>query len=236
MSSSGEGSPRQLYKRRRRYENRLQSAVNDQRNDQRRQRRRMSARSNERNDQRNYQQRQRRRIARGHDAQGRIQYLNIGGKTDIDTLQAADLPSVYKLSEDYTADKVCGHCGAMGYHSELVSTGRRGSQPNFGKLCCHGGKVNLILFPQPPDSLKNLIDGTDDDSSFFLKNIRKFNSGMAMASFQFTDTTVGGNKSMIRIQGQVYHCVGPMRNAAVNSTNFIQTYFLDPEQQAMVRG
>ena len=60
----------------------------------------MNVRKNQRND----QQRQRRRIARGHDVQGRIQYLNIAGKTDIDTLQAADLPSVYKLSEDYTVD------------------------------------------------------------------------------------------------------------------------------------
>mmetsp|Transcript_3633 Transcript_3633/g.6735 ORF Transcript_3633/g.6735 Transcript_3633/m.6735 type:complete len:111 (-) Transcript_3633:56-388(-) len=97
---------------------RYRTARNNERNDQQCQRRRMSAEQEEyeryrtdlinaRSNQRNDQRRQRRRITRGHDAQERIQYLNIAGKTDIDTLQATDLPSVYKLSEDYTADEVC---------------------------------------------------------------------------------------------------------------------------------
>ena len=102
---------------------------------------------------------------------------------------------------------------------------------NFGDMCCRIGEVKIKKLPPIPPRLQELFDPTNDDAKFFLQNIRKVNSGMSMASFQFSDMSLKG-PGMIRIQGQVQRNIGSLINRRPSQARNIQTYFLDAHLQA----
>ena len=54
--------------------------------------------------------------------------------------------------------------------------------------CCHNGKVSLQALGECPDDLKDLYLGSNVRSRNFQENIRKYNSAMAFASFDFLYT------------------------------------------------
>ena len=150
------------------------------------------------------------------------------GTKDIDDLQPEDLPQEFSLGP---MDVVCVHCSALGFKSEKTF----GREVCFGQLCCCSGKISLPHFPNPLTRLNDLIHGRNADSAFFLKNIRKFNSGMAMATLQMNEINPANGASMICIQGEVVRRVGPVNAANLESTLGIQTHWLDIEAEANTR-
>ena len=102
----------------------------------------------------------------------------------------------------------CKHCKALGFKSENKGTQR---EPHFGELCCNKGQIMLAPIPSFPEPLMQLLNGTTDEDKHFQKNIRKFNSGMAMTSLQMNNRTVTtGGPGAFKIQGLLYRRIGPM--------------------------
>ena len=77
----------------------------------------------------------------------------------------------------------CFYCGAFGWKLE-----NKGSvcNPRFGRLCCQKNRILLPPFQRLPDGLKAFFETTSImlPKKFFLKNIRQFDLGLAMASLQ----------------------------------------------------
>ena len=127
----------------------------------------------------------------------------------------------------------CKHCKALGFKSENKGTQR---EPHFGKLCCNKGQIMLAPIPSFPEPLMQLLNGTTDEDKHFQKNIRKFNSGMAMASLQMNNKTVTtGGPGAFKIQGLLHRRIGPMLAQEGQPPSFLQIYFLDSEEQATRR-
>ena len=104
-------------------------------------------------------------------------------------------------------------------------------------MCCHGGKVILDAFPLSPPFLMQLLDGTDDRSVHFIKNIRPYNNLFQMTSFGHMDASVMGWNPSVCIQGQVYHLIGSLLPQPESEPNFLQVFFLDSiSEQANIRG
>ena len=152
--------------------------------------------------------------------------LNKAIGNNIDELSEDQLPETFEL---LSMTVKCFFCGALGFKSEVIKTTK--GEHHFGDMCCRKGEVKVPKRPKIPKQLQDLFKSEDDDSKFFLKNIRKFNSGMSMASFQFSDMSLPG-PGMIRIQGQVQRNIGPLINNRQNQARNIQTYFLDEHLQA----
>ncbi len=148
------------------------------------------------------------------------------GLADIDELDQKMLPDTLELSSMTTT---CYFCGALGFQSEanITSDGRY----HFGSMCCKKGEIKIRPPPPVPTPIQELFDPKNDTAKFFLPNIRKFNSGMSMASFQFSDMTMPG-AAMIRIQGQVQRHIGSLISRRQSQARNIQTYFLDEHLQA----
>ena len=74
---------------------------------------------------------------------------------------------------------ICSACGAKLFKSEL----NKNEKHVVGyKFCCDKGKIKLPPFGPLPREISDLISGKDEDSEFFLKNIRKFNAAFAFSS------------------------------------------------------
>ena len=99
------------------------------------------------------------------------------------------------------------------YRSDGFKSENKGSSthPHLGKLCYLQGKINLPHFPELPPTLNALLTENNHDSVKFRKNIRKFNSGMAMASHIVDERTIRtGAPGAYTTKGMVYHKLGPM--------------------------
>jgi ATPase subunit of ABC transporter with duplicated ATPase domains len=100
----------------------------------------------------------------------------------------------------------CSYCKAMGFNCENKGTL---SNPHFGRTCCNKGHIILKQFPVLPQKLLDLLNNNDVLSQYYQKHIRKFNSAMAMASFQAPhEVKPRGEPSSFKIQGQVYRRMG----------------------------
>ena len=148
------------------------------------------------------------------------------GFADIDELHEENLPDTFDLS---SMTVKCHFCGALGFQSEVKITSD--GLYNFGAMCCKKGEIKIRKLPPIPPQLQELFDPINKDAKFFLPNIRKFNSGMSMASFQCSDVSLKG-PGMIRIQGQVQRNIGSLINRRKGQARNIQTYFLDAHLQA----
>ena len=148
------------------------------------------------------------------------------GLADIDELNEENLPNTLELSKMTVK---CHFCGALGFQSEVNITSD--GLYNFGTLCCNKGEIKIRKLPPIAPHLQELFDPRNQDAKYFLPNIRKFNSGMSMASFQCSDVSLKG-PGMIRIQGQVQRNIGSLINRRKGQARNIQTYFLDAHLQA----
>ena len=129
-------------------------------------------------------------------------------------------------------DRICPHCQSFMWLGER--TGGSSTQPQFG-ICCLSGKIIIPAVPDPLAILMGLNTNNDVQSKQFRKNIRKFNSGMAMASMKTNDATLAGGLASYRIQGVVYRMIGPPRNSDDQQPACLQTHFFDTEEQVRLR-
>eukprot|EP00106_Octopus_bimaculoides_P009294 XP_014776736.1 PREDICTED: uncharacterized protein LOC106873752 [Octopus bimaculoides] len=98
-------------------------------------------------------------------------------------------------------------------------------------MCCSGGKVKLPALEDPPQPLQELLLGTTTDSRHFLHNIRKYNYAFQMTSFGANIIRKDGFMPTFKVQGQVYHRIGPLQCDTIQEPQFLQLYFVCSYQE-----
>ncbi|KAF2350022.1 hypothetical protein FHG87_019223 [Trinorchestia longiramus] len=74
------------------------------------------------------------------------------------------------------------------------------------KNCCHNGKVSVPALQPYPEALRDLLQGNDQKSTSFRKNIKNYNCVFSFASFGVKlCVPPGRGLNCFRIQGQTYH-------------------------------
>ncbi|UJR12978.1 hypothetical protein I4U23_000004 [Adineta vaga] len=115
---------------------------------------------------------------------------------------------------------VCPYCNAHKWPAET-----RG-------MCCSGGKVKLPELHPPPEPLESLMSGTTPESKHFLDNIRKYNCCFQMTSFGMSGKVSDSDfMPTFRVQGQVYHRVGPLLPLSNREHQFLQIYFMGDDRK-----
>ena len=123
----------------------------------------------------------------------------------------------YEYSQDKAVDigamsEVCHKCRAKKWKEETDG------------LCCSNGKVLVPLLNEPPQPLGTLLLGANPESKHFLKGIRAYNSSFQMASFGANIVTEGSFMPTFKVQGQVYHRIGPLQPQPNEEPQFLQIY------------
>ena len=111
----------------------------------------------------------------------------------------------------------CNHCGALKFRNERFN-------------CCNNGKVVLTQLQPYPERLKNLIQGENQESVEFRRNIRNYNCAFSFASFGVKLALPHGRGPYcFRIQGQTYHNTTPLY-PTVNPPQYGQLYIIDANE------
>ena len=121
-----------------------------------------------------------------------------------------DIDTVYYLGQ---MNELCQYCESLRFSNEQ-------------RNCCHNGKVSLTQYPE---SLKELLMGSTQDSINFRNNIRNYNS--AFASFgAIVDIPQGHGTYCFRIHGQTYHCTNTLYPNDGEELQYRQLYIIESSQ------
>ncbi|XP_063990617.1 uncharacterized protein LOC135169496 [Diachasmimorpha longicaudata] len=127
---------------------------------------------------------------------------------------------------------VCRHCRAKHFAAEKVR------KDSFNDCCSHG-EVALEPLPNPPLILRDLFNGTHEQSKHFHERIRCYNNAFAFASFNanlvnFSDRRPG--PVCFKLHGQVYYQFNKSLYPESNETPcYGQLFIIDPDEATDVR-
>jgi hypothetical protein len=99
-------------------------------------------------------------------------------------------------------------------------------------MCCYQGKISLPPLQPPPNDLKTLFTGQDDNAKSFCKNIRKYNNALAMTSVGCQlDRTVndGHGPPTFKLHGELSHLAGSLLPPDGVPPVYSQLYIYDPQ-------
>ncbi|XP_035831868.1 uncharacterized protein LOC110869885 [Helianthus annuus] len=141
------------------------------------------------------------------------------------------------VSKDYVdhgdQSLTCGLCFAKLWATE-GGKGRITLQKQTYSLCCGYGKVDLPEYKDSHPSYQMLFSSLDQESKFFLKNIRRYNSMFSFTSMGGkVDTKINkGNAPYVyRISGQNAHSMGSLLPKEGAQPKFSQLYIYDTENE-----
>ena len=127
-------------------------------------------------------------------------------------------------------DIECPHCGALHWMMERLMWSSATS-PEFS-FCCKSGKVQLPALQAPPEALKALFDGEDEQAKEFWANIWKYNRAFVFTSLKVKENhsvNRGHGPPVFRIQGELFHHGGPLEPAPRCDPMYAQLYIYDPQ-------
>jgi hypothetical protein len=127
----------------------------------------------------------------------------------------------------------CSSCKALMFKGELYK-GTLGTDATFS-LCCSYGQISLPPVKPPPKELRDLLTNSERQSKAFRQNVRKFNSALALSSigvdrgavFQFQRA----GPWVYKLNGQMYHCLGPIMPGRGQTPSFSQLYVYDGQEE-----
>ncbi|XP_035842078.1 uncharacterized protein LOC110923934 [Helianthus annuus] len=105
-------------------------------------------------------------------------------------------------------------------------------------LCCGYGKVELPDLKEPSSIYKDLFANSNENSKYFLKNIRRYNSMFAFTSMGGkVDSSINSGRApyVFRISGQNFHTLGGLVPAPGKQPKFSQLYIYDTENEVSNR-
>ena len=113
------------------------------------------------------------------------------------------------------------------------------SSPRFGQ-CCLTGKVSIDFVEPLPPEMYRLYAGQDADAREFRENIRRYNKAFAFTSSGgpgHLDASVldGHGPPCYKIQGELYHRIGPIRPDDARLPVYSQLYVYDPKDALCYR-
>jgi hypothetical protein len=127
----------------------------------------------------------------------------------------------------------CRHCNALLWYEERLQPNKHTKKPSFG-ICCKNGKIKLPSRPESLIFLQQLLNGDDQRSKNFRKNIRSYNS-------MFTFISTGGivdkeiNKEhgpyVFRMHGQNYQHIGTLLPEEGSNPRWAQLYIYDTKHE-----
>ena len=100
-------------------------------------------------------------------------------------------------------DQICSYCGAFYWLREKNTHG-------IYQKCCHSGKVVLPAMPPPPPYVKSLLLRQGNDGVIFSKRPKTYNGWLSFASISLSAFPFTRGVPAMRIQGQIYHNLGPI--------------------------
>ena len=132
--------------------------------------------------------------------------------------------NLYDGARTGSMSATCLHCNAKKWPTEPPG------------ICCANGKVDVPLLGPPPEPLRALLTTNTPPAKEFRNKIRTYNSCFVMTSFQAHTVVEPGFMPTFKVQGQIYHNIGPLTPAAEQQPQFVQVYFIDDRgQQADAR-
>ncbi|XP_035838142.1 uncharacterized protein LOC110883025 [Helianthus annuus] len=105
-------------------------------------------------------------------------------------------------------------------------------------LCCGYGKVELPDLKEPSSIYKDLFANSNENSKYFLKNIRRYNSMFAFTSMGGkVDSSINSGRApyVFRISGQNFHSLGGLVPGPGKQPKFSQLYIYDTENEVSNR-
>jgi hypothetical protein len=120
-------------------------------------------------------------------------------------------------------DLICSYCNAIGFSAENLGTQRN---VHFSVKHCNKGKVHgsIPLLPNIPASLHHLYTSPN---RFYFSN--------CMVVKEETMSIRHGGIASFTIKGQLFCGIGSIQYAAGCTPKFIQKYFFDTDEQAIIR-
>jgi hypothetical protein len=119
-------------------------------------------------------------------------------------------------------DGVCEHCRSL-YFKDEVDAGRG----RYMK-CCNDGAIVLPGHRGVPDILEKYIKGEHVLSDTFLRDIRRYNNCLSLASLQYKEMKFSGSgPPVVVLNGEVRHYASPLLGAGTNLA-FAEYFVMDP--------
>ena len=113
----------------------------------------------------------------------------------------------------------CKDCGAHKFSAETSAA------------CCSNGKVKIPDLQDPPETISELLDGTDTKSKVFRKYSRVLNNNLAMASLKINTTQNVGFHPFITLHGRMMYQVGPLLPYENQRPRYAQLWVHDPAHE-----
>ena len=125
----------------------------------------------------------------------------------------------------------CSECGALMFKEEKsnMSPSTENSPAKFS-LCCSYDAIKLPPIKEPPETLNQLLTGSNKRDQDFQTNIRTYNSSLAFASMGLTQKEYKFKTKgpyCFRISGQIYHTLSQMHPEPGKIPKFSQMYIYD---------
>ncbi|UYV82281.1 hypothetical protein LAZ67_21001575 [Cordylochernes scorpioides] len=128
--------------------------------------------------------------------------------------------------------EICEHCYSKNFKLE------RPMDKKFN-YCCQKGKLVHLHKPKYPVFLRNLLTENSKESKCFQKNIWKYNSTFAFASFGCAHSDINipiGGPDIFKINGNIYHLTSKnIYPTEGNVPRYAQFYILDSQQALNIR-
>ena len=119
---------------------------------------------------------------------------------------------------------ICPFCNAKKFKKEISSS------------CCLKGKVALVPFPKPPETIYKLWKDNSTEANLFRENSRSFNNSLCLSSIKVKERSFSrGYKPAVIFEGRVMNIVGPMIASVGETPVFAQLYVHDPSLEITQR-
>ena len=124
----------------------------------------------------------------------------------------------------------CPDCGAWHWKAERL-TRSTNNIFKFG-ICCSSGRIQLPALPEPPDTLKNLLDSQDVVGKEFREHIHQYNFALAFTSLgvEMDESIVGRGPYVFKIHGELCHKHGSLIPEHGQTPRYAQLYIYDPSE------
>ncbi|KAL1697938.1 hypothetical protein EV121DRAFT_297743, partial [Schizophyllum commune] len=111
-------------------------------------------------------------------------------------------------------------------------------EPLFG-MCCMKGQIRLPPLSEPPDALRELLEGHTREAAEFRDNIAQYNAALAFTSVGVDVDErvnhVGRGPPVFRIHGELRHRSGALLPRENDAPVYSQLYLLDPHAALQYR-
>lgn len=138
------------------------------------------------------------------------------------TFYAADLKE-----EDVPVNSIgkmensCVHCAAKYFALEATCREKKYT------LCCQGNTIRIPRMTKPPPLIEKLLLGDSVYSRLFKEHSIYVNSSVSFASIKAEQVFFTPGVPAFKIQGRVYHMIGPVINNRNSAPKWQQTYFIE---------